>query len=633
MLATMTPKPRVLHWFRTDLRTHDAPALRAGLALKPEVWYPVWCWDPEYVYSHRVGVNRFNFLIESMNDLSQSLTRLNNKSKLLVIRGSPYTVLPKLFHDWKITHLVYELDTGGYAQERDKRVREIATKSKVEVIDVLGHSLYHPAEVLEKNGGKATTTITQWQKAASKLGSVPRPVAAPRELISPGDLHLESLSREDHPVNREHDLNEKTRIGPVTCFDTLIGPKGDFAIPTLEELGYPKPTTTIRGGEKEGRSRLFAFNKEDNGNRAALFEKPKTSPGIPGPFGTSELNNEHKEHFGTDSQEDEGEFDHVSEDTQIDVTRPSTTLMSPYLKFGCVGVRECYWSWHDILVNAPKSAKKPENLLGQLEFSYIPWRCQTVYSDDGNQVIPRPKDDQHPQAEEWLAAWAEGRTGFPWIDALMRQLREEGWMHHLGRHSVACFLTRGQCYISWERGAEVFDAEYLIDWDPASNYGNWMWLSCSAFFSQFLRVYGVATWPSKFDKTGALVRKYIPELRKFPDQYIYEPWLAPKSVQREAGCIIGIDYPAPMLDEKEEKNRNIERMRAAYQAGLYGDSPKVLSGNAVIELPNKPEEGEESKAGTKRKADKSAAGKARATRTRKDSNHGQKNLDAYIKKK
>ncbi|KAF8709153.1 DNA photolyase, partial [Rhizoctonia solani] len=581
MLATMTPKPRVLHWFRTDLRTHDAPALRAGLALKPEVWYPVWCWDPEYV----------------------------------------------------ITHLVYELDTGGYAQERDKRVREIATKSKVEVIDVLGHSLYHPAEVLEKNGGKATTTITQWQKAASKLGSVPRPVAAPRELISPGDLHLNSLSREDHPVNREHDLNEKTRIGPVTCFDTLIGPKGDFAIPTLEELGYPKPTTTIRGGEKEGRTRLFAFNKEDNGNRAALFEKPKTSPGIPGPFGTSELNNEHKEHFGSDSQEDEGEFDHISEDTQIDVTRPSTTLMSPYLKFGCVGVRECYWSWHDILVNAPKSAKKPENLLGQLEFSYIPWRCQTVYSDDGDQVIPRPKDDQHPQAEEWLAAWAEGRTGFPWIDALMRQLREEGWMHHLGRHSVACFLTRGQCYISWERGAEVFDAEYLIDWDPASNYGNWMWLSCSAFFSQFLRVYGVATWPSKFDKTGALVRKYIPELRKFPDQYVYEPWLAPKSVQREAGCIIGIDYPAPMLDEKEEKNRNIERMRAAYQAGLYGDSPKVLSGNAVIELPNKPEEGEESKAGTKRKADKSAAGKARATRTRKDSNHGQKILDAYMKKK
>lgn len=67
-----------------------------------------------------------------------------------------------------------------------------------------------------------------------------------------------------------------------------------------------------------------------------------------------------------------------------------------------------------------------------------------------------------------------GRTGFPWIDALMRQLRQTGWIHHLGRHSVACFLTRGQAYISWERGMEVFD-ELLLDWDPASNPGNWQW--------------------------------------------------------------------------------------------------------------------------------------------------------------
>ncbi|CAE7232020.1 unnamed protein product [Rhizoctonia solani] len=651
-----SPKARVLHWFRTDLRVYDAPALQAGLALKPEAWYPVWCWDPEYVYSHRVGVNRFNFLIESMNDLSRSLTKLNDKSKLLVVRGSPYSVLPKLFRDWKITHLVYEIDTGGYAQERDKRVRELAARSKVEVMEVLGHSLYHPAEILEKNGGKATTTITQWQKAASKLGSVPRPTAAPKRLVPPGDLHLSSLSREEHPVNRDHDLNEKTRIGPVTCFDTLTGPEGDFSIPNLEELGYPTPTTTIHGGETVGRARLFAFNAVDEGNRAALFEKPQTSPTIPGPFGTSQITGESKEQSYSDEPE-ESEGEDSPEDTQIDVTKPSTTLMSPYLKFGCVGVRECYWSWHDILVKAPKSAKKPENLLGQLEFRdmyyaaelaiggtafarvqgnpicrYIPWNCPTIYSEGGNPVIPRPKDEKHPRAEEWLAAWSEGRTGFPWIDALMKQLREEGWMHHLGRHSVACFLTRGQCYISWERGAEVFD-EYLIDWDPASNYGNWMWLSCSAFFSQFLRVYGVATWPSRFDKTGALVRKYIPELQKFPDQYIYEPWLAPISVQKEAGCIIGKDYPAPMLDEKEEKNRNIERMRAAYKAGLYGNAPEVLEGTVVINVPVKSEDNDPSKAGTKRKPEKSGSSKARNTRTRNAPSDGQRGLDAYMKKK
>ncbi|EEB96886.1 hypothetical protein MPER_03894, partial [Moniliophthora perniciosa FA553] len=99
---------------------------------------------------------------------------------------------------------------------------------------------------------------------------------------------------------------------------------------------------------------------------------------------------------------------------------------------------------------------------------YIDWHLQNQYDGDGKIIVPRPRGES--QAEDRFLAWKEGRTGFPWIDAIMRQLRQEGWIHHLARHSVACFLTRGQCYISWERGAEVFD-EYLIDWDPCSNPG------------------------------------------------------------------------------------------------------------------------------------------------------------------
>ena len=99
----------------------------------------------------------------------------------------------------------------------------------------------------------------------------------------------------------------------------------------------------------------------------------------------------------------------------------------------------------------------------------------------------------------------------------MRQLRQTGWIHHLGRHSVACFLTRGQGYISWERGAEVFD-ELLLDWDPACNAGNWMWLSCSAFYSMYYRVYSPVAFAKKWDPTGELVRRYCPELAGFPDK-------------------------------------------------------------------------------------------------------------------
>ena len=85
-------------------------------------------------------------------------------------------------------------------------------------------------------------------------------------------------------------------------------------------------------------------------------------------------------------------------------------------------------------------------------------------------IEPRPKGDA--VSEERLEKFKHGQTGFPWIDASMRCLKHTGWIHHLARHSVAAFLTRGQCWISWERGAEIFE-EFLLDWDPSSNAGNW----------------------------------------------------------------------------------------------------------------------------------------------------------------
>jgi cryptochrome len=155
---------------------------------------------------------------------------------------------------------------------------------------------------------------------------------------------------------------------------------------------------------------------------------------------------------------------------------------------------------------------------------------------------------------------------------------------------VACFLTRGQCYISWERGAEVFQ-EWLIDHDPACNIGNWyvrvihsidvrQWLSCTCFFSQYYRVYSPTAFPKKYDPTGALVRHYCPELSQFPDRYIYEPWLASVAEQRKAGCIIGVDYPERMLDDKERRDVCLRRMKAAYDVGFMGDAKEVLDGSA-----------------------------------------------------
>ena len=147
----------------------------------------------------------------------------------------------------------------------------------------------------------------------------------------------------------------------------------------------------------------------------------------------------------------------------------------------------------------------------------------------------------------------------------MTQLRDEGWIHHLARHSVACFLTRGDLYQSWTKGQEVFE-ELLLDADWSLNAANWQWLSASAFFHQYFRVYSPIAFGKKTDKNGDYIRKYVPVLKNFPAQYIYEPWTAPLSVQKQAKCVIGQDYPMCIVDHNTIHKKNIERMKLAYDA-------------------------------------------------------------------
>lgn len=122
---------------------------------------------------------------------------------------------------------------------------------------------------------------------------------------------------------------------------------------------------------------------------------------------------------------------------------------------------------------------------------------------------------------------------------------------------------------SWEAGAAVFD-RLLLDADPALNVGNWLWLSASAFFHQYWRVYSPVSFAVKYDKEGAYVRKWVPALARMPAKYIYCPWDAPPSVQAAAGCIIGKDYPAPVVDAASAGKDALARMKAAYDKDKSG---------------------------------------------------------------
>ncbi|TRY67619.1 hypothetical protein TCAL_02907 [Tigriopus californicus] len=495
---TQSTGSSAIHWFRKGLRLHDNPALLSALA-QPGELRPLFILDPHFVAHAHVGVNRWRFLQQSLQDLDDQLRARG--SRLFVARGQPETILPELFKQWRVQWLTFEVDTEPYALKRDAQIEALAQEAGVVVDSRISHTLYSVHRVIQANHGKAPLTYVSFQKVVAKLGDPPTAVACPPTFPTQSQLS-----------------------SPADLSDVR------YNVPELEELGVKAAelrTCRFPGGETEGRRRLQEYLSDKRAGWVRAFEKPQTPPNS---------------------------------------LEPSTTVLSPYLKFGCVSSREMYWRLQDILKKG-KHSQPPVSLVGQLlwrEFYYVV-AADTPHFDrmKGNPLCKQIPWDDNP---EYLKAWSEARTGYPWIDAVMIQLRDEGWIHHLARHAVACFLTRGDLYLSWEDGQRVFE-ELLLDADWALNAGNWMWLSASAFFHQYFRVYSPVAFGKKTDPTGEYIRKYVPKLKKYPKEYIYEPWKAPLSVQKAAGCIIGTDYPKPIVNHDTIHKVNIGRHKAAYSQG------------------------------------------------------------------
>nr|AXE72850.1 6-4 photolyase [Chlamydomonas sp. ICE-L] len=516
-MASVTGKAKIV-WFRKGLRLHDNPALIEACRGAAHV-YPIFILDPHFRSAgYKVGVNRFKFLMQSLTDLNDSFEARG--SRLLVLRGKPEDVLPQVFKDWQVDELCYEVDTEPYAVLRDAHVSSLAKAANVEVKSFVSHTLYDTADIVERNGGKPPLTYQSFIKLVDKMGDPTAPAPDPPEKMPP--------PRDDLPGAAPQETS----------------------VPTLKEIGYDQePTAPFKGGEREALARMDTYLSDKLW--VANFEKPQTDPSA--------------------------------------FEKPATTTLSPYLKFGCLSPRLFHTRLLQIYKEQKKHSEPPVSLRGQLlwrEFFYTVGAHTPNFSHMVGNTVCRQIDWRHQdaatadsEAEQHLAAWKAGRTGFPWIDAIMTQLHEWGWIHHLARHSVACFLTRGDLYISWERGQEVFE-ELLLDQDHFINAGNWMWLSASAFFSQYFRVYSPVVFGKKYDPEGKYIRKFLPVLKDMPAKYIYEPWLAPTEVQKKAKCIIGVDYPRPIVDHSIASKQNIGRMAAAYKAnkgegeGEAADTPK-----------------------------------------------------------
>jgi deoxyribodipyrimidine photo-lyase len=151
-----------------------------------------------------------------------------------------------------------------------------------------------------------------------------------------------------------------------------------------------------------------------------------------------------------------------------------------------------------------------------------------------------------PNDDALFAAWREGRTGYPIVDAAMRQLNSTGYMHNRLRMIAASFLTK-DLHVDWRWGEKYF-ADRLIDFDLAANNGGWQWAASTGCDAQpYFRIFNPVTQSERFDPQGKFIRRYVPELAGLPDKYLHAPWTAPMIDQAAAHCVIGSDYPAPVV--------------------------------------------------------------------------------------
>jgi len=144
-------------------------------------------------------------------------------------------------------------------------------------------------------------------------------------------------------------------------------------------------------------------------------------------------------------------------------------------------------------------------------------------------------------------AWCEAKTGYPVIDAAMHQINQSGFMHNRLRMIVASFLTK-DLLIDWRWGEKYF-ADHLNDFDLAANNGGWQWAASTGCDAQpYFRIFNPVSQSERFDPQGKFIRRYLPELARVPDKFIHAPWTMPPLEQQAAGCIIGKDYPAPIVN-------------------------------------------------------------------------------------
>ncbi len=234
------------------------------------------------------------------------------------------------------------------------------------------------------------------------------------------------------------------------------------------------------------------------------------------------------------------------------------SYLSVHLRFGTVSIRQL-----------ARSAWERSHAAGEGSGAAV-WLSELIWRDFYQTILrEHPHVVDHAFRREYdaivwanadgrFAAWCEGRTGYPLVDAAMAQINRTGYMHNRLRMVTASFLTK-DLGIDWRLGERYF-ARHLNDYDLAANNGGWQWAASTGCDAQpYFRIFNPVTQSERFDPEGKFIKRYLPQLANFTASEIHAPWRATAARQKEAGCKVGIDYPAPIVDHAEARVATLAR--------------------------------------------------------------------------
>ncbi|CAG0951707.1 Deoxyribodipyrimidine photo-lyase [Anaerolineae bacterium] len=248
-----------------------------------------------------------------------------------------------------------------------------------------------------------------------------------------------------------------------------------------------------------------------------------------------------------------------------DLPSPATSILSPYLRWGMISPRVCLGEAQRVLERTPD----PEARGG-----IVSWISELIWREFNYSILinhPRiVRQNFRPQYDaiqwgnnpQWLDAWQSAQTGYPIVDAAIRQLLEAGWMHNRARMIVASFLCK-DLLIDWRQG-EAFFMRHLLDGDLANNVGGWQWTAGTGTdAAPYFRIFNPHAQSQKYDPQGEYIKTYVPALKNVPPAYIHAPHLMPRTLQERTGCVIGQDYPLPIVHHDQQRPKALMMYSAA----------------------------------------------------------------------